>query len=105
MSKRFAATQKVDLGDVSEGWDGAHIVIAVPSFGDIQTLTAGTFEDDTTAATATLAFVEEHFVSGKAPDGGTLVDLTAKDIRDLPVIVISRLTDALFGEKLLDPKS
>lgn len=102
---RFQLTQKIDLSEISEGWNDAYVEISLPSYGEVQAVTQIDTSNEAAGAEAMMNFIKDHFVSGQLPENGKLVDLTSDDVKDLPLPVIGRITQKLLGEESLDPKS
>jgi hypothetical protein len=103
--RRFTAANRVSLSFVGTGWENAYVDVSIPSYGAIRQLASTSAETDTERADAMLTLVQDQFVSGKAPVGEVMVDLTAEDIADLPVTAFERIVQVVTAKVPADPNS
>lgn len=110
MVRRLAITRRVDLSDISDGWDGCYAIVTPASYADAVGLVGTDLESmsDTDKAEQSTKLVQDHFVSGKIMilnDKGEaeLVDMEVDDIQGSTEI-FSRVTEAVYGVTP-DPKA
>lgn len=104
----FPVEKRVDLSFLGSKWQGAEIILSGLTFKETRELSGQNFDADDPESTANnmnfvTEFLGKHFIGGKAWNGSELVDLTSKDIEDLPVEVVNKAVEALTGQ--VDPKS
>jgi hypothetical protein len=102
--RTFAATKKLNLSAVGKDWDDAYIEVAVPTLIELREVEEFRAEPDTLrAANMMLEYLKKHFLAGKAPLDGNLVDLTVDDLAYMPTTAMGIMMDHVSGRLVLDP--
>lgn len=97
MSK-FILPKVISLDRFGESWKGAYITFTAPTWAES---VAFNKKAETADAIEELnKFLSTHFIGGKAPSEGSLVELKVTDIQELPAEVISAVAQELGGGAL-----
>lgn len=99
----FVIKKKISLADFGEGWEQCYISFNSPTYRDIKELLPSVDAgDEIKSLDSALDMVKRLFLSGKAFDGESVVDLKSDDLSELPVAIIIRCFSELAGKT--DPK-
>lgn len=96
---KFIVKKHLALDFLGEEWKGAFIDLSAATFNDATKIAALNKDEaaSTESSAQVVAFLQEHFLAGKAWDGKELVDLVATDLADLPVEVVNKAVEATVG--------
>lgn len=107
----FQVKKKLDLSYLGDGWtQGTYLNFSSLTFAETRefaNLNVDTENTDNTANQQSLdmvlGIVTKHFIDGMGWDGQKLAEISASDIQDLPVEVVTKSIQLLVGTT--DPKS
>jgi hypothetical protein len=108
-NRRFTSVRRVDLSFVGPEWADAFVQLTTPTYGELTEFNRKTNEmkasDDVAYAEAVAEIIKANFVAGRAYDmvSKQLVDLTDKDIMDLPISAVNEIRQNITGAKALNP--
>ncbi len=108
MSRVFEATKEIPLDFVGPSWEGAYLEVSLLTLSDIEKASAlfsgasskrPDEENIKNNAKGIAEFLEEKFISGKAPEKNVgLVELRKEDLKHLPLAVLVKATNFLSQE-------
>lgn len=110
----FVVRKKIDLSFLGEGWQEAYVIFTPFTFGDntallkLRTLSTGaniSTDEAEKASKDIMELLQNKFVEGKGWDGEKLIDITKKNLVDLPMEIISHILTALQGQTTLPPNA
>lgn len=98
----FILKKKITLDDVDGEWKDCFLEFRVPTYKEIKDFNIEGGPDK--QAELMVNFLTELFVSGKAWDGTTAVDLKKEELESLPILVLTKAF-LVLAEGLTPPKT
>lgn len=87
--------RRVDLSDCGDGWKGAYIEVVEPTVRDMLELSNAKSGDEDKLVKEFIRFIKKIFVSGSVVSEGKLVQMSVKDIEDLPFSIMTKVVNFL----------
>lgn len=111
MERQLNILRRVDLAEVSDGWDGCYLTYRPLTYGQLKKLNASDTESmsETESVDTLLGLIKENFVRGKVSvidesDLTSVVDMEVADIDALDPQAINAIFGAMSGAQFSDPK-
>ena len=98
---RFDITKKVDLAYLGDEWKECYLEFNSPSYGDLRGL-IDEGKTDAEKVESGLETITGLFRSGFAVSDGKKVEVKKEDLKDIPVEILTKCSEAISGE--IDPK-
>ncbi len=90
-------TKRLSLAEYGEPWKECYLEFSMPAFKDIKGI-SGKDKTEEEIVEDGIDRLKNLFVKGRAIAGGKEVDVTADDIKDLPMDLINKALSLISGD-------